>query len=385
MRILHVVKSIDPADGGPPASVSGLAAAQASLGCEVTILCHEIADRRKIVNQAVAQIPGFERVNLSFVADYPGRRSTSQLAQAVRASDVVHLHGIWRPLLFQAAWEADRVGINFVVAPRGMLAPWSLSQKRLKKQLGLLFGWKYILKRAAFLQALNADEARQFDALRWLNRKIEVIPNGVFSEQFTDMDTVIQPNEIDPRLNTPYILFLGRLHYVKGLDVLANAFALFAKNESTTNLIVVGPDLGAKASFLRRIDTLGISNRVHTLGPIYGARKQAVLAGALCLCQPSRQEGFSMTITETMASGVPVVITKSCHFPEVAEVGAGLVVDLSAEDIANALLHIVRDEANRKKSGELARQLVLSKFTWPTIAERSIKAYIAANSADFRD
>ena len=82
-----------------------------------------------------------------------------------------------------------------------------------------------------------------------------------------------------------------------------------------------------------------------------------------------------MSITEAMACRVPVVISKNCHFPEVSEVGAGYVVDLDPQQVADALLESMADNSERIASGERARQLVLTKFTWPKIAEQSIQAY----------
>ena len=111
------------------------------------------------------------------------------------------------------------------------------------------------------------------------------------------------------------------------------------------------------------------------VGMLFGANKYAAIRNAVCLCQPSRQEGFSMTIIEALASGVPVVISKDCHFPEVEELGAGRVVELNAMSIANALIQIVSNNEWRKIAGQKAKELALAKYTWPKIAERSIEVY----------
>ena len=111
------------------------------------------------------------------------------------------------------------------------------------------------------------------------------------------------------------------------------------------------------------------------VGMLFGENKYAAIRNAICLCQPSRQEGFSMTVIEALASGIPVVISKDCHFPEVEELGAGHVVELNAMFIGNALLQIVDNREWRLIAGQKARKLALAKYTWPKIAEQSIDVY----------
>ena len=90
---------------------------------------------------------------------------------------------------------------------------------------------------------------------------------------------------------------------------------------------------------------------------------------------PSRQEGFSIAITEALACGLPVVITDQCHFPEVAEVEAGAVVPVEPEPVADALVKILGDDALRDSMSAAGRNLIETRFTWPRIAERMIEAY----------
>jgi glycosyltransferase involved in cell wall biosynthesis len=198
-----------------------------------------------------------------------------------------------------------------------------------------------------------------------------VIPNGVNLEDFSQL-----PPVIDRGLTANlYVLFLSRLHYKKGLDVLAEAFRIVVEGGSEAHLVVAGPDDGAKADFERRIEAAGLTNRVHLPGPIYGPQKLATLAEAACFVLPSRQEGFSVAILEALACGTPAIISTECHFPEVAEVGAGDVVPLDASAIAAALGRVLGDEDLRKRMSKAGRELVAARFTWPRIAEQSIETY----------
>jgi glycosyltransferase involved in cell wall biosynthesis len=173
----------------------------------------------------------------------------------------------------------------------------------------------------------------------------------------------------------PYIIFLSRRHFKKGLDYLAEAFGQFCQKNSEIDLVVVGPDDGERAPFECRINRLGIRPRVHITGPLYGQKKYMALLGALCFCLPSRQEGFSMAIIEAMSCGLPVIVTKNCHFPEIQQFGCGEVVELDANAIAAALERTIQDEQNRKTIGQAAKKFVLSRYTWSKIAVRTISIY----------
>ena len=381
MRISHIIDSLDPSQGGPPVSTVSLAAAQAALGHDVTVVSNESSDSSPHLNRLLCDIPGSDRLTITLVSQKNyldklfGVSAKRFFVRNMHRWDILHLHGLWRPILWAAAEGALEQNTKWGLAPKGMLHPWALQQKRWKKGLALKFRWRRAIRRAAFLHILNSEEKVYVERLR-LDCPIEVIPNG-FSPEKMDCSAngLVSPVEMAKWMDRPYILFLGRLHLVKGLDYLADAFAIVAQRNSEINLVVAGPDAGMLQQFKARVCRLGISRRVYVVGMLFGANKYAAIRNAICLCQPSRQEGFSMTIIEALASGIPVVISRDCHFPEVEELGAGHVVELDAMSIGNALLQIVDNGEWRMIAGQKARELALAKYTWPKIAEQSIDVY----------
>jgi glycosyltransferase involved in cell wall biosynthesis len=255
-----------------------------------------------------------------------------------------------------------------------MLDPWSLAQKRWKKRLALALGFRKMLDRAAMFHVLNEDEGHLMRPLR-LRPPVTVLPNGV---------------SVDPRRiplagsfrarhpevgDSPYVLFLSRLHPKKGLDYLIGAFAEIARKDSRVRLVIAGPDGGALGSTQRAVRAAGLIERTHFVGPLYDTDKWAALVDATCFCLPSRQEGFSVAILEALACGLPVIISENCHFPEVAAAGAGLVVPLDAGKVAAALAAVLADAGIRERMGRAGRELVESRYTWPRIAADSILMY----------
>jgi len=255
-----------------------------------------------------------------------------------------------------------------------MLDPWCLAQKAWKKRMALAFGWRRVLDRAAILHVLNGDERRLLQPLG-LTCPVETIPNGVFLDE-------LQPAVPEDFFEREYgfpgehaILFLGRLHYKKGLDYLVAAFEILHRSLPEKHLVVAGPDEGVRSVLARQIEDAGLENVAHLVGPLYGDQKCAALRSAGCFCLPSRQEGFSIAVLEAMACRLPVVISDACHFPEVAQCGAGHVVALDPNAIAEALHKVFENHEARRRMGNAGFQLVQSRYTWPKIAEQCVHAY----------
>ncbi|WP_347257235.1 glycosyltransferase [Methylocaldum sp.] len=378
MRILHVVGSLEPQQGGPSVSVPSLAAAQAMEGHDVTLATQEMSTlARKTVLSSIEGVEGVTLLSLKkkpAVFDLFMRGGWSDpLVSNVRMADFLHLHGVWDPLLLRAARVARKFGVPYAVAPRGMLDPWSLRQKRIKKSIALELLVRKMLDGAAFIHALNDDE-RALMAPIGLKTRVEVLPNGVFPSRIrTDAEANGGPISLIGKKK--YVLFLGRLHYKKGVDVLLEAFGTLRHRNVELALVLAGPNQGVDSQIDEIARRFGISERVFRVGPLYGQAKLQWMASALCFCLPSRQEGFSMAVLEAMAVGVPVVITPECHFSEVEDVGAGRVVPLDANQIADAILEFAANAERRARAGAAARTLANTKYQWPTIARHSLRLY----------
>jgi glycosyltransferase involved in cell wall biosynthesis len=381
MKIVHVIATLDPAKGGPQACVVRLAAAEGALGHDVRIVSYRDHGPERRALDAASRVPGLGTVRWHLL--HPpgraerlfGREARSALATVLNGADFVHIHGVWEPILRLAALSAEAAGIPYCVCPHGMLDPWSLAQKSWKKRLALALGYRRMLDRAAFIHALNRDEADLMAPLG-LAAPVAVIPNGIFLEELEPRPEPGSFRKTVPALgNRPFVLFLSRLHTKKGLDILADAFARVAVRCPGVDLVVAGPDAGAEVAFAGQIRRHGVSSRVHQVGSIFGATKLAALNDAAAFCLPSRQEGFSVAITEALASGCPVVITKACHFPEVGEADAGFIVDLDPAAVAEALALLLDYPGRASEMGRNGAALVRRRFLWPNVAALALDAY----------
>ncbi|HEY4329480.1 MAG TPA: glycosyltransferase, partial [Phycisphaerae bacterium] len=381
-RILHLTSSIAPSAGGPATVVARLAAAQAAMGHHVTIVSSLDCAERASFEVSVRNIPYFDRVHLllcpwtSHFQRWFGKRLSPIYESALPFMDVLHIHGMWEPMLLVAAKLARKHKVPYIVRPCGTLDPWSLGQSRWKKRVALAVSRKKMLDGAALIHTLNKEEARLIEPLH-IAAPSAIIPNGVFLDEIDDTPSDDRLFARFPALlEHPYILFLGRLHHKKGLDILAEAFGRIAGVHRDVHLLVAGPDRGAQRAFLREIQRLGLRERVHIAGPLVGPAKLTAYRNATCFCLPSRQEGFSLSITEALATRVPVAISTECHFPEVKEIGAGVVFPLNGKNAAEGLNAILTATApERIRMGNAGRKLVEEQLTWERIAGMTLEAY----------
>jgi len=380
MDIVQVIQTLDPATGGPPWVALDLSLALARQGHRVRL----VSFTDSAVLPTVEQMVEAGRAESGLILDHRPRPGLMRWVQgtAVREAiaghgpvDLVHLHGLWGPPILGAARAARQAGVPYILSPHGMLDTWALRQKRLKKALLMAVCVRRMLNRAAGVHALNPDEKRLMVPLQ-LKSPIHVVSNGIDPGRLRPLPEVGRFGAAHPQLaGRRFFLFLARLHYKKGLDILAEGFAAYRRAGGGMDLVVAGPDDGAAADFQQRIDAAGLNDHVHVVGPIYGDDKRAALRDAACFVLPSRQEGFSIAITEALACGMPVIITRDCHFPEVAEVEAGLTIDLDASQLSAAMRRIEDAPAVAAEMGRRGRDLVEQRFTWDAVAERMAEVY----------
>lgn len=379
MKIIHVTDELQPEAGGLVSVPINLAAAQAALGHEVVLIGRTGGDRLASSNET-AKIPHFDRVIL-IDCQQPGLaakvipfKTRSVLKQQITPGSIVHLHGVWDPILLLASRIARQVGASYMVTPHSMLHPWQMRRYIWQKKIVFALGWRRMFRDAAFIHTLNSDEKKYVENFGF-GTPIEIIPNGIYPEAMEP----VEPNpflESNPGLKTtPYILFLSRLHNQKGIVYLLAGFEEFAKTHPDIRLVLAGPDYGELTTITKRLQTMAAAERVLLTGPIYGLDKIGALHGASCFALTSLNEGFSVAILEAMACGLPVVISKNCYFPETETAKAGVIAELTPASIANAFNHIFRDEAKRRSMGENAKLLVEKSYHWGVIARKTEMLY----------
>ncbi len=272
-----------------------------------------------------------------------------------------------------AAAAAQRSGTPYVYHTGGAFTPWALGHKYWKKRLYLSLVEKRILMAAGGILSRNPAEVEQLRRLGYPSL-IRRIPLGV---DLKEGETRLSRGDLEglyPSLRgRPFVLFLGRLHPVKGLDLLIPAFAELARQFPAWMLVLAGPDeRGYLATVKELIQSHRLADRVLLTGMVGGDLKEALLGQAEFLVLPSYSEALSMVAAEALGYGKPLVITDTCCRPEVAEEGVGLVVAPEREALTGALRQMLANDELRRTCAAKVPEMVRRHYSWETITRTSV-------------
>ncbi len=358
---LHVCNGLIPRrDGGIVPSVLGMTQALAGQGGDVAI-----------VTPTPSELPEPLRPRgVLFHGPEP------DLDPWIERADVLHLHGLWQAHTRRGARLARLHGVPYLITAHGHAEPWSLRHKALKKRVYTALVEGKNLRRASCLHALSRPEISHLRALA-PKARVCLVPNGVDLSPFENLPPRAELEATYPELAGKFVvLFFGRLHRKKGLDLLASATAALAADHPELHLLIAGNDDGALSPFRQQLDAAGLSNRVTVVGHVAGEAARRVWSAADAFALPSYSEGFSMAILEALAASKPVLATTACHFGELADRGAGLVVEPTSEGVTNGLRQLL-DTAPSERSAmaRRGRILVESEYTWTRQGERLAAVY----------
>jgi glycosyltransferase involved in cell wall biosynthesis len=280
------------------------------------------------------------------------------------ACKVVHVNGLWNPFLHSALKNARRRGVPAVVSVRGMLEPWALRHKALKK----CFAW-WLYQRRDLAGAVVLHSTSESETLsirrKGLKNPICRIPNGV------ELPARDRCGGNRQRI----VRFLGRLHPIKGLDLLLQAWA--SVDRSDWQLDIVGPDEdGYRGVLEASVCALGLAGSVKFSGALSGDEKWRALGEAGVVVLPSHSENFGLAAAEALAAATPVIASHGTPWSGIVDRGCGWWVPTRSESFAGALreaMNMGMEELDAM--GERGRDYVRSSFSWQQVAAQMGDVY----------
>jgi glycosyltransferase involved in cell wall biosynthesis len=355
MRVCHVIDNMFPDRGGPVSVVAGLAMAQQRANDVVDVVCRR------------ASRDGSHRASPHISIIETGEDTQRALDRALDAvnPDVLHLHGLWEPIQRHAAKWGRRHAVPWVVSTHGMLHRVPMHDGYLKKRAYLLV-LGIAVNGARRLLVTNNEES-DF-ATRVTGVPATVVPNGVDMADFANPDTTRFRSAVPGLGDSPYLLFLGRIHEIKGLDGLIRSFARVRRNGLNVELVLAGPADGAVVDVQRESRAQGVEPHVHLVGPLYGEDRSSAMAGCSLFVHRPRYEGFGMAIVEAMAASRPVVTTSICGVARACPPGVLVCAPDSDEGFAASMTSALRAFHGSEAMGRRACNWVAAKLSWDSVA-----------------
>ncbi len=317
---------------------------------------------------------GYTDENLTF---WPASRSPWLSTQTLRHSfqekvrgyDGVHIHGLWEQSTMVASRTARSLGKPYLLSAHGMLEPWAIANKRLKKYVYGLIVEHATVARASALHALTRAEAAHY--LNFGARSpIAIIPNAVEVPKRKDPSQFLAsfPELRDTRI----ILFLSRLHPKKGLDLLVRAWENLHKDHPDARLVIAGPDFeGTRAKLEDFIASHGLEGSIVFTGMLNEPMKWSALCAAECFVLPSYSEGLSVSALEAMGAGLPVIVTTPCNMPEVQQFETGWEIQPEVGCLTVALEEFLQNSSfENLQIGCRGADLVATRYSYATITRQ---------------
>ncbi|OGG15947.1 hypothetical protein A3D78_01220 [Candidatus Gottesmanbacteria bacterium RIFCSPHIGHO2_02_FULL_39_14] len=289
--------------------------------------------------------------------------------------DLIHLHEFFTATVVIVATVARFYRIPYLISPHGTLDSFNLEHRSFFKKIFMkLFGLK-IIKNAAGFAAATSQERKSLVKLGISGNKIHLVQNGLDTSEFQNMPP---RGSFRKKFHIPdsalILFYLGRIHHLKGLDILVRSFSMIHQKQNIY-LVIAGSDDGFLPALKKLVKKEKVDQRVIFPGVISGYLKLQAYRDADLFVYPSPSEGFSIAVLEAAASGLPLVITTGCKFPEIEKYQAGIIVSSTINGLYQGLNKLIKDKKYLLTAGINARKMVTRYFTITSMTDNLKKIY----------
>jgi len=384
MKILQVCTTFYPAfgvGGGVPVVAYELSRGLRKKGHKVVVFTTDRFQKSSLPKNVAIDVDGVETYYFKISSKFLSKNKffitpafIRTTKKEVRNFDIIHMHEARTFQNAVAYHYAKKYDIPYVLQSHGSLLR-IIEKQKLKKLYDAVWGYR-ILRDASKVIALSPSEAETYEAMGVHKNKIEIVPNGIDLSKFSILPDrgkfrkkyYIQDDE-------KVILYLGRLHESKGIDLIIEAFSELSMKIDNIRLILAGPDSGYKSILEEYTKKLKIRDKVIFTGLISEEEKIMALVDADIFVTPSFY-GFPVTFLEACGCGLPIITTHKGDKLDWIHNKVGYVVGYNKDDLKNATLKVLTNEKLRRTFAERGRKLVSEEFNWERIAEKVEKIYL---------
>ena len=362
MRVIHVVPAITEEASGPSYSVPRLCESLIGMGVDVRLAVLDWASMP-------VSLPYLKIFPLGFG---PRRLGVSPkmrhwLKQEVTSGrvEIIHNHSLWMmPNVYPGNAVRDSRS-RLVVSPRGTLSAWALGLNALQKKI-----FWHVLQAPALRAAacFHATAESEYEDIRRLGftQPVCILPNGID----------VPPLEETPKDGRRQLLFLGRIHPIKGVDVLLRAWHVVEHRFPDWDLHIAGPDNGGYLAEMQALAAQLRLERVAFRGPLFGEEKLRAYRAASLFALPTHSENFGMTVAEALAAGTPAIVTKGAPWGGLEKQGAGWWIDIGVDPLVACLEQALATSPTQlAEMGRAGREWMIRDYSWERIGAQFSGVY----------
>lgn len=378
MNILHVVPSFAPCF-----SHGGVVNASYQIAKKQVEACHNVSvyttdncsERLKFENNYNVDVDGIKVFYFKNVSNGIKNKLTidtpvsliSYLKKTIDKFDIIHIHEHRHSLAIATHRYAQKNNIPYVLQAHGSVLPF-FQKEKLKEIFDKFWGFD-ILHDASRVFALTEVEKEQYLKMGVREDKIEIVPLGINLDEY---QTLPSKGKFKSKYNLndtdKLILFLGRIHKIKGLDLLIKSFNRVSNDN--VKLAIVGGDYGFRENLDELIEEYGLTDKVIFPGVLTGEAKIEALVDCDMFVMPSRYESFTTSGLEAMACGKPLVLTENNHIQTWVKDNVGLVCEFNEKDLSECIKTLLKNETLCETFGKNGRKLIENKYDWNKVSKQ---------------
>lgn len=362
MKVIHVVPAITEEAAGPSYSVPRLCESLIGSGVEVQLAALDWATMPARLPYLKTFPLGLGPRRLGFSPKM--RRWLRQEVTSGRV-EIIHNHSLWMMPNVYPGYAVRDSRCRLMVAPRGTLSKRALGINALQKKVFWHMLQAPALRAAACFHATAESE---YEDIRRLGFKqpVCILPNGI------DVPPLVQPTNAGRR----QLLFLGRIHPIKGIDNLLHAWQAMEHKFPDWDLHIAGPDSGGYLAEIQALAKQLQLTRVVFCGPLFGDEKLEAYRDASLFVLPTHSENFGMTVAEALAAGTPAIVTKGAPWGGLEKQGAGWWIDIGVDPLVACLEQaLATPPTHLSEMGRAGREWMLRDYAWEGIGEQLAGVY----------
>ncbi|MBG47378.1 MAG: glycosyl transferase family 1 [Pseudozobellia sp.] len=384
MKLLRIIPSMDPKQGGPCQGIRNAIPELFKLGVKNEVVCFDTSHSEYLGNDSFKIYTIGKKKN-------PWRynsRLIPWLKENALNYDVIVVHGLWQYHTYasvkaiMAFRNKNILSPKIYIMPHGMLDPYfQKAKKRRLKALRNEIYWKLFENRV-----VNRSDGIMFTCEEELLLARKTFPNYQPKKEI-NVGYGIQPppsrtadmreafTKRVPQWNKkPYFLFLSRIHQKKGVDLLIKAYRKLEKEMSPIpQLIIAGPEMHPYGHEMQKLAE-GSSNILFA-GMLSGEAKWGAFYECQCFVLPSHQENFGIAVVEALACAKPVLISDKVNiWREIEEKNGGIVTKDTEEETYNLLKQwLVKSYDEKNEMSVNALKVYEDYFTIAQAAKQFLK------------
>ena len=371
MKILQVIEFLTPMRGGSVNVAYNLSKELAKKGHDVTIITTDFEfDKeyaKSIEKERVTVIPFHCVINIGLFFISPSMKKW--LRENIKDFDVVHMHNFRSYQNSVVHRYAKEYNIPFVLQAHGSVLPF-FAKQRLKKMYDVIWGYKLLRGTSQCIAVAKAEE-EHYKKMGVTPNKIRIIPNGIDLPKYEDLPehgTFRKTYGITD--DEKIILYLGRIHKIKGIDFLIRAFKQLTNTMSNIHLVIIGPDDGYYHTMLESIKNNQLGEKITLTGFLDGREKYAAYHDSDVFVYPSQYEIFGISPFEALQFDTPIIVSDGCGCGEVVKAAnCGKVVQYNdTDDLIQNITLLINDQKMSSYFIENGKKYIADNLTWETIA-----------------